>query len=547
MYQSTVPLKPDSGGNYKRDIGQPPKRIYLGRDVSQAYLRRAKLEAFWRLVIANFRPPKPGGNAYSSGKQTVAGTGSAWTPFLHEVAKAIGRGETSFVVEKPEGFRGLGPSYFEYVAHLNSIYGSVMTFTPADPELAEQGRKFISAAYHDELSRESAQINEKWRGRAESLHLTLADLETYDPTKLHKALDEYAESIKVDPKAIDIETKELSDWGKHQLKSLQRFKDRHEDIPIGQLNIATIRKITDYWRSRPLIVFKKIKGKKRQRRPIAASTAKHHIWQFKDFCRWLGESPNHRWTCPPEVKGIPLEVPKTNEELQRIVTAEQVDTWLIDELVVLYRTMTDLERCYLLLGLNCGFAEAEFRTLKLNQVFLDQKHPFEKIIGFDSNDGRSWIRRVRGKTGVYGEWLLWPETVRAIKWALGRRRKHTKSTAKDGEVFVTENGQPYSKQRMANQWNERILPRVLKANPEFRKLPPKSLRKTSGNIIRDITGSGEIMGIFHSRGKVVKSDDLAEVYSNRPWRHVFEAIEKMHERLQPLWTAVPNAFENLPE
>jgi hypothetical protein len=536
--------QPDKSGWYKRDIGTPSKRIYCGKigqiTEDQFHLRRAKLESFWNLIVGDYQAPKTRRVYSSGGKNTTASNRPEWTPFLHAVAVAIGKGETEFVVEKPEGFKSLGPSYFDHVARLNAVYGSVMTFRPADPERADEGRKTLRRIYNDELSEASARINGKWQGRAGSLQLSVADLENYDPTKLHKSLDEYAESIKVDPKALDIETKQLTQWGKGQLKTIERFKDRHEDMPIGQLNIVTIRKICDYWRSRPLTVFKKIKGKKREKKPIACSTARHHIWQFKDFCRWLGESPNHRWPCPPQVKDIPLEVPQTPAEQQRIVTAEQVQTYKVKELVILYKTMTDLERCYLLLGLNCGFALAEHRELMLDQIFLHEKHPHAELIDFKSTDAHSWIRRVRGKSGVYGEWLLWPETVRAIEWALVRRRKNTKS--KVGPLFITQNGQPYSKQRMANMWEQKVMPRVLKSHPDFKKLPPKCLRKTSGNMIRDITANAEIMGIFHSRGKVCCTDDLAEIYSNRPWRHVFSAIEKMHERLKPLWDAVPDAF-----
>ena len=59
--------------------------------------------------------------------------------------------------------------------------------------------------------------------------------------------------------------------------------------------------------------------------------------------------------------------------------------------------------------------------------------------------------------------------------------------------------------------------------------------------MRDIAG-GEIMGVFLAHGQPVRTDDLAEQYSNRPFGKLFEHLETMHRRLQPVWDAVPNPF-----
>lgn len=85
------------------------------------------------------------------------------------------------------------------------------------------------------------------------------------------------------------------------------------------------------------------------------------------------------------------------------------------------------------------------------------------------------------------------------------------------------------------------MDRIEKDMPTFPRLSPKSLRKTAGNIMREIAG-GEIMGVFLAHGQPVKSDDLAEQYSNRPYGKVFGHLEVMHKRLQPLWDAVPDPF-----
>ena len=48
------------------------------------------------------------------------------------------------------------------------------------------------------------------------------------------------------------------------------------------------------------------------------------------------------------------------------------------------------------------------------------------------------------------------------------------------------------------------------------------------------------MGVFLAHGQPVKTDDLAEQYSNRPSGKVFEHLDVMRKRLQPLWEEVPD-------
>ena len=40
---------------------------------------------------------------------------------------------------------------------------------------------------------------------------------------------------------------------------------------------------------------------------------------------------------------------------------------------------------------------------------------------FESTNKDSFIKRIRRKNGVYGEFLLFPQTVEAIQWVLKRR------------------------------------------------------------------------------------------------------------------------------
>ena len=134
--------------------------------------------------------------------------------------------------------------------------------------------------------------------------------------------------------------------------------------------------------------------------------------------------------------------------------------------------------------------------------------------------------------------------MKAIEWAIDRRRKQP-GFGEDALLCLTERGLPFVGQteggnnstRLSKHWYGGLLDRVCKDYPDFKRLSPKCLRKTSGNMIREIAG-GEIMAVFHCRGQAVRTDHLADVYSNRPFGKVFRAVEEMQAKLEPMFEAV---------
>jgi len=78
-------------------------------------------------------------------------------------------------------------------------------------------------------------------------------------------------------------------------------------------------------------------------------------------------------------------------------------------------------KAMILLGVNCGFGNADVGTLP--QAALDL--------------ARGWVSYPRPKTGVGRRSPLWPETVAALKEATARRPA-TKDPADDGLVFLTK-------------------------------------------------------------------------------------------------------------
>lgn len=108
------------------------------------------------------------------------------------------------------------------------------------------------------------------------------------------------------------------------------------------------------------------------------------------------------------------------EKGPRMFEAGQIRT-LIDAADVQLKAM-------ILLGINCGFGNADCGTLPLTAIDLD----------------RGWINYHRQKTGIDRRCPLWPETVEAIKAAITARPEPKGDDAKL-LVFVTKYGAPWFK------------------------------------------------------------------------------------------------------
>ena len=225
----------------------------------------------------------------------------------------------------------------------------------------------------------------------------------------------------------------------------------------------------------------------------------------------------------------------------------QVQTYSLDELRTLWEYATPFQRLLMLLALNCGFGRAELASLEPGEVLLRQPHPHEREVGCHSTAEDSWVFRVRHKSGVYGEWKLWSETVTAVEWWL-RQRAGIAIDAAVTTLLVTRKGHRYDTPTKGNHPNYQIpnswfhlVDRIRKHHPEFRRLSFNKLRKTAGNLIRS-EANGEVAAVFLCHGTPVRSDALLDLYTNRPFHRVFEAIDRVGVRVRPLWAVVAAPF-----
>ena len=120
--------------------------------------------------------------------------------------------------------------------------------------------------------------------------------------------------------------------------------------------------------------------------PYSFSLCKHTIRLFKHFLKWLHKNQAFPWKKPIELELDRTKVVRDNE--MKIT----VDVYTKEELAILWTQATFFERQLILLALNCAFSISEIGTLDWDMIVGD------------------YIKRVRPKTKVYGEFLLWDIT-----------------------------------------------------------------------------------------------------------------------------------------
>jgi integrase len=150
-------------------------------------------------------------------------------------------------------------------------------------------------------------------------------------------------------------------------------------------------------------------------------------------------------------------------------------------------------RAMILLGINCGFGNADCGTLPLSALDLDG----------------GWVRYPRPKTGVDRKAPLWPETVEALRGVLARRPR-PKDQADAGLVFLTKYGKRWFTGGYDNPLSHETAKLLVALGIRRPRLNFYALRhtfETVGGESRDQAAVDFIMG--HSR------EDMASVYRER--------------------------------
>ena len=391
----------------------------------------------------------------------------------------------------------------------------MIQFVPGDAEHLAYGLK----AHQEAIAKAEKEIAD----RKAILQVAGAKVVPTGGPTLHEALDAFNAYLKTDPKLKDPTTGELKAWYYKREDMLDRMKERHADLPLAAMDLEQCENIINYWRGWPPV--------KTRKTTMAVESAIKQIEEFRRFAKWLHRSKQFEWRKPEGFDDLDCSVKATPNEVAKRADTEQVATFTTEELRKILPYTSGVSRALFLLGLNCGFGGGECGTLTMREVYLRKPHPKSDLLGIPADPNDNFIRRVRRKNLVYGEHWLWPETVEALDWLIARR-KRLGNFDDDSVLFVTDEGSPMFKitkggncgQQFQNMWYD-----VVKHPAGVRKLSLGKLRKNAGDMIKRIAG-GEAMGVFLCHGKPVRSDELSDMYSNRPFEKVFAAQKEARRR-----------------
>ena len=539
--------KPDSQGQYVRQLGWKltPKgskgqhKFRLGTDRPEAERRDARLRQLWETIERDCCDGQP-----------------LWDDLTLEIAKQIAKGVINVDLD-PVSTEELPYAYAERLQSIQNRF-PFLRFSPSDEKRYTRGlgdkaanlrdvvlisprRDFFSVREPDSLLyapplRPQGDI--VIFGGDAVIPAIQAPCQTTDSSidlnaTLHQAMDAYITWIK--EHYFDAEIGDISEYAYTKIGQVETLKSRYEDAPLKDIDYDYIEEMYRFWRRRPM---KKTKSGKDAR--ISRSSIRHYIGELHRFFKWLHRSRDFEWRKPEDFTEIDRSVPADTESVKKSI--RNVDTFRLEELQLLNRYATPIERLYLMLGLNCGFGAKEIATLTIGEAFLHQSLSLEEqeVFNFPSTAADSFVTIVRNKTTIVGKYLLFEQTVRMMEWTMSRRLKQRNPTPEQ-RLILNSNGMPLDKpskngnpsRQIPNSF-ARLKKRVRDDQNQLNDLPFKCLRKTAGDLIRRFS-DGEIAGVFLLHGQPVKEDKLSDVYTNRPFGKAYTAIRQVEEYLQPVF------------
>ena len=525
-------LKPDPKGHYRPYLGfrldsdgnRKEYRFNLGKDERAANSRMNRL---YDLIDES---------------ELVVQQPMVWTPFAFYAAKLIEKG--TFTIPYPfqqHLMREDDPTaQYAQMLHVEQQNHPSLHIIPAESDLYAHGVKINTLVVQEELK----ELEEAAR------FLGVITTRQVMPDRLvtgtfHEALDAYGQDV-VHKDNVRAGTEgELTQYGRLRMERIGRFKERHHDIQLTGLTLDACTDLVRYWANRPPT--KNRRTKKLDGKPVARKTADHHIKELFSFFGWLDATSRFSWIKPRGMDRINRKIAEFDDERSKKLSAVQKATYSVEELAVLNRHATPLERLFLYVALNCGMGAAELGRLRLNDFRFDQKHEFAEQLGFHSTEEDSFIRFLRPKTSVFGEWLLWAETVEMVRWGFARAEEIGHDL-----LFISEEGRPWYNERanrnpqakFTNVLNT-LIRRVKKSDPDFRRLAFGTLRDTLPNLLRR-NYSSEMASICLAHGSTYKGDSLLDCYTDKPFGRFHGMMRDARSMMTEMFEAVEDDPTNAP-
>lgn len=445
--------------NLGRTTGNVQPKFYLGHDRDEAIRRLNLITAMWA-KIEEERTFAPGGYiAY-------------WSEEELEAARAIARGDAPSL---PPPLMFHMKDFVQYVHDVAKISDATgVKFSPSHAKAYEMGME---------------EINRKFGEAREGLAKAVSkDVPLPTGQTIHQALDAYLTYIDREYREAD---GTITDNGKTKQTQVKAIKSYLPDVDLATLDYQGTDELFGVFRRRP--------ASKRYGRPMARKSCTNYIGELGRFFRWLHLASGFQWRKPEDFELIRRTPRELDEDTEK--EAQDVPVWTIEQLAVLSKYATPIERIFLLLGLNCSYGADQAGRLRIRHLHLDAKV--------------SHIRRIRNKKKTTSIHLLWGQTADGLRWALERRR----GQKFEGDILLlTEKGQPYwRKTKGGNRSNAiprlwaDLLKRVRVDQPDFPMLPFNSLRDTSANMVRQL--AGEEVASLHLAHKHQSKDENLRRYT----------------------------------
>lgn len=413
--------------------------------------------------------------------------GESWDDVSFEVGKAIARGDKTLTLAIPA------------VAEGQPDVATVLL------RVAQSKYPWVTLAYAGHTPVAAADFSD-----AAKMIDTVANEMVAERRTLFQAFDAYAEAFKqkyVSP-VDNLPTEYALGEGRH----LDFVKKVFADMPLAKFDMAAIDRLRTVMAKRPFSAKKK---------PISIDTVRRLVKVLNRFIRWLHKSPDFKWRKPVDYEVERLSVAETPDEIQDRYNPLNNPIFSDEAIGILFRYATPMERILILLGLNCGFKQSETLGLRVDE--------YDTAVAL--------LSRVRVKTKVYGQWRLWPITVKALRWTEARRPNPNNQTliqTRKGEALGHRTKSGNRGAKIANIWRQ-LEKRIKKDNPTFVMYPYSTLRDTGSSAIRAIAG-GEVAEMYLSHGSPIPNGYLLERYANKPW-------PKLHEALETWWKQIGEQFQ----
>jgi integrase len=484
----------DTEGRYRRYLGwkwgngRPIQHLFrLGRDEAKAKAANYRLEQLWDAVVARWRRWKAEG--------TTDEPSPVWDDTTLAIGGAIAKGQAVCTLHPPEGLGAAGAAMWLTVLQTQ--------FPMIGLKLPDKVREEGVAGLKDNVAR--------WDFYKRLDEAALNALGETAGQAVREALDAYSAYLK----------EKYRDKDRPLQLSVRLLRQHVEDFALNKLDADRIDTWSAYWCRRPASK----DTKKEAGTPLAYTTCRNALIVLRHFLRWLSRSPAFDWTLPGGYVFSRCKIAKVATDRAK---KHRRRHWTPDELRIIWTYAKPWDRALILLALNCGFSKAEIATLQPCEIIKGKSHTF--------------IKRDRRKTEVYGEWVLWPETLEALDYLRQFQKPDSVYVVLNtaGGALNTKTPTGNENQVIKNHWDN-LMKRVRADHPDFHVLPFKHLRKTGGNLIRHmkVKGAVELAVMYLAHGERMDGgDSQLSAYTDRPWRKLHGALMRLRRSLLPVLTSV---------